>query len=325
MSLEALGISAAESRAYEWLVGRPSATAEEAAAAFGEETSTGRRLLAQLESSGLATSHRPTGTRQTRYVAAPPTVALGALLRERRDDLQRVERRLEELVATYLVATPDRPVADIVEVVTDRQAVAERFRQVQAGAQQEVLAFVVTDVAAVSGEENVEEDRALDRGVVYRVLAERPVLDRPGFLAAAEVIAARGGAVRAVATLPARLLIADRALAMVPVGDADPASAGGALLIHTGPLLDLLIELYETVWATAVPVAPAPTVEAELEPLDARILLLFAHGLTDRAVASQLGLSLRTVQRRARALMDLAGVASRFRLGVVAAQRGWVE
>lgn len=325
MSLEPLGIAPAESRAYEWLVTRPSATAEEVAAALGRDVTAGRRVLARLESSGLVSGHRAPHTRETRYVAAPPTVALGALLRERRDDLQRVQRRLEELVAAYQVAAPDRPVADIVEVVTDRQAVAERFRQVQAGAQQEVLAFVVTDVAAVSGEENVEEDRALERGVVYRVLAERPVLDRPGFLAAAEEIADHGGAVRAVPTLPARLLIADRTLAMVPVGDADPASAGGALLIHTGPLLDLLIELYETIWATAVPVAPAPTVEAELEPLDARILLLFAHGLTDRAVASQLGLSLRTVQRRARALMDLAGVTSRFRLGVVAARRGWVE
>lgn len=48
-------------------------------------------------------------------------------------------------------------------------------------------------------------------------------------------------------------------------------------------------------------------------------------GLTDRAVAIQLGLSMRTVQRRVRALMDRTGVDTRFRLGAEAVQRGWIR
>lgn len=57
--------------------------------------------------------------------------------------------------------------------------------------------------------------------------------------------------------------------------------------------------------------------------LDRRILGLLLAGLTDQAVATQLDLSLRTLQRRVRHLLDLAGVESRMQLGWYAARNGW--
>ncbi len=54
------------------------------------------------------------------------------------------------------------------------------------------------------------------------------------------------------------------------------------------------------------------------------ILSLLALGLSDRRIAAQLGLSLRTVERRIRALMDLADAQSRFQLGCHAAREGWL-
>ncbi len=56
---------------------------------------------------------------------------------------------------------------------------------------------------------------------------------------------------------------------------------------------------------------------------DRRILALMLAGLTDQAVASQLDLSLRSVQRRLRHLQDLAGVHSRMQLGWYAARHDW--
>jgi DNA-binding NarL/FixJ family response regulator len=47
-------------------------------------------------------------------------------------------------------------------------------------------------------------------------------------------------------------------------------------------------------------------------------------GLTDHAVANQLGLSMRSVQRRIRALMDLVAAETRLQLGFHAARRGWL-
>jgi hypothetical protein len=46
--------------------------------------------------------------------------------------------------------------------------------------------------------------------------------------------------------------------------------------------------------------------------------------LTDHAVANQLGLSMRSVQRRIRALMDLVAAETRLQLGFHAARRGWL-
>ena len=55
----------------------------------------------------------------------------------------------------------------------------------------------------------------------------------------------------------------------------------------------------------------------------AAILALLLAGMTDQALAGQLGLSLRTVQRRIRVLMDKAGVDTRIQLGWHAGREGW--
>ncbi|MFF8828103.1 helix-turn-helix domain-containing protein [Streptomyces sp. NPDC015131] len=57
---------------------------------------------------------------------------------------------------------------------------------------------------------------------------------------------------------------------------------------------------------------------------DLEILALLLAGLTDASVAKQLGLGLRTVQRRVRGLMEAAGVTTRLQLGWAAYRLGWV-
>ncbi|WP_033443075.1 helix-turn-helix domain-containing protein [Saccharothrix sp. NRRL B-16314] len=66
--------------------------------------------------------------------------------------------------------------------------------------------------------------------------------------------------------------------------------------------------------------------EAGLEPTDAtrRLLLLMRTGAIDEAIARELGVSPRTVHRRITRLQDLLGVRSRFQLGVIVCERGWV-
>jgi DNA-binding NarL/FixJ family response regulator len=60
---------------------------------------------------------------------------------------------------------------------------------------------------------------------------------------------------------------------------------------------------------SARPAGPA------LPALDRQVLGLLLAGLTDRSIASQLGLSMRTVQRRVQGRMELAGVRTRLQLG----------
>ncbi|MFF2364287.1 hypothetical protein ACFVU0_16465 [Streptomyces sp. NPDC058122] len=114
-----------------------------------------------------------------------------------------------------------------------------------------------------------------------------------------------------------------------------PAGEPGAVLLHRSGLLDAMDTLFETVWRTAHPLAltadeeeAGPTVEQEAEgptALDQRILALLLAGATDLTAATQLGLSPRTMHRRLRRLMDMAGVRTRMQLGGHAVRHGWVE
>ena len=60
-----------------------------------------------------------------------------------------------------------------------------------------------------------------------------------------------------------------------------------------------------------------------MDETDRQLLTLLLAGLTDQAVASQLGMSLRSVQRRISTLMAKVGAATRIQLGWHAARNGW--
>ena len=68
------------------------------------------------------------------------------------------------------------------------------------------------------------------------------------------------------------------------------------------------------------------TVAVGKEPTAAtqRLLRLMCTGATDRAIARELDVSLRTLNRRIARLQSLLGVQSRFQLGVLAAELEWL-
>jgi sugar-specific transcriptional regulator TrmB/DNA-binding CsgD family transcriptional regulator len=281
--------------------------------------------LVALESLGLA-ARSSSGT--DRYVASPPSVALAALAVQREEELRRAQREIESLAEVYRGTDTERSVSDVVDVVRGAKAVGQRFAQLQMSAREEVLGFVKAEIAVVPPEENKEEDAAVNRGVRYRVLIERSAFDRPGFFAAASDSLKAGEEVRVVQELPMRLLIVDRRIALVPLLSGSGGSIG-ALIVHSSGMLDALLALFDRVWRDGLPLVLGADGMVEgpsdgLPELDARILGLLLAGLTDQAVANQLNLSMRTVQRRVRALMDLVSADTRLQLGFHAAQKGWI-
>jgi DNA-binding CsgD family transcriptional regulator len=163
---------------------------------------------------------------------------------------------------------------------------------------------------------------------------ERAVLAEPMVLDEVVDSLRNGVELRIVDALPLKLLLADNDLGLVPllVDPVGSPTEPGAVLLQRSGLLAALSALFESVWRQAYPltlanldgVAPTGADETEsLTGLDRKILGLLLAGLTDQAVASQLELSLRTVQRRLRHLQDVAGVKTRMQLGWYAAQHGW--
>ncbi|GGX25156.1 hypothetical protein [Streptomyces chryseus] len=131
-----------------------------------------------------------------------------------------------------------------------------------------------------------------------------------------------------------KLVLADADLGLVPLA-VTPAGEPGAVLLHRSGLLDALDALFETVGRAAHPLelpgtaeGAEPTVELDAQgptDLDRSILALLLAGVTDLTTTTQLGLSPRTLHRRLRRLMDIAGVRTRMQLGGHAVRHGWVE
>ncbi|WP_309126901.1 helix-turn-helix domain-containing protein [Microbacterium sp.] len=279
-------------------------------------------ILDALERRGLAARR---AAEPDLLVASPPTLAFRPLLAERERRLAQAHGLLGELSDLYREGAALRHAPDVVDVVRGADAVRQRIGQLQAAATERVDVFVLSDVALMDSAANSEEDRALARGVEYRVVVETEVLERPGFLDAAREAYAHGEEVRVLPSLPTRLFIVDRELALLPTYSRSEGNVTGALLVHPSGLRDLLTAMFEQYWRISTALVDAAMENREAEQgVDRALLKLLMLGMTDSAAASQLGISVRTVQRRVAELMDHAGVSTRLQLGAAAVRLGWV-
>ncbi|WP_329494224.1 helix-turn-helix domain-containing protein [Kitasatospora herbaricolor] len=359
--LAVVGLTDLTERLYTDLVTHGPATAVELSRRAGTPPDETRAALGTLAAQGLIAARREDSTRPAtdtttethpvtdadtaevasptvpgppalRYSAAPPAVALEALLAGQRHALRQAELSAAALAEAYRAATSDEAHRDLVEVVVGPAAIGHRVEQVQRGAKSELLALVTGQYDVVPADATGAETEAVERGVAYRVVIGRHSLGAPQSAEALFEALGRDQRIRVVDQVPTKLIIADGSVALVPLSTPGDAGEPAALLVRAPGLVHLMTILFEQVWAWAQPLgleAGLPVVgEAPAgEPVgtDRRILALLLAGSTDQAVANQLGLGLRTVQRRIKAIMELAHAETRVQLGWQAHRRGWVE
>ncbi|MFF3419249.1 TrmB family transcriptional regulator [Streptomyces sp. NPDC002698] len=209
--LAALGLGPAEEEIYRLLVARGRAAVHELAADGGRPESEVREVLTDLAGRGLVVRLASEGA-VTRYLAAPPAVALGGELRRRRDELSAAEHAVLTLAEQHRTGAE----GGAVEVISDIDAVRHRFRQLQESARQQVRAMMVPEQTVVSRSDNVAEGAGVRRGVLYRTILHREALTEPGALAQALGALEAGQQVRVADAVPVKLMIADHELAMLP-------------------------------------------------------------------------------------------------------------
>jgi sugar-specific transcriptional regulator TrmB len=326
--LDALGLSPEDEAVYGVLARRAEANSAELGEALHLPVPVVEAALSQLMACGLVKS-----TSDGAFAAAPPAVALGALISERQAALRSAELALVTLAEEHRKATAGRTISELIEVVTGVEAIQHRFAQVQHAARTEVRSFTTAPFVAVPPAANPVESQLVAQGVRYRVVVDRAVLAEPGAVAETIESLRSGVEVRVVESLPIKLILADIELGLVPLAVA-PDGEPGAVLLHRTGLLTAMDALFELVWRHAHPIgvstlgeltddaATGADADAPTE-LDCKILALLLAGLTDQVVANQLDISLRTLQRRLRHLMDLAGVKTRMELGWYAGRHNW--
>lgn len=319
--LDGIGLNAEHTSVYRLILAVPSASPADVARDAGVSEARVHEVIDHLESLGLLARQ---ASAPDRLVASPPALALGPLVAEHERRVAQAQATIVELSELYREGAALRETPDVVDMVLGGDAVRQRLGQLQASALNRVRAFVLSDVALVTATENVEEDRALARGVRYQVIVEQRVLERPGFIENARQDAMSGEEIRVLPSLPTRLFIIDEDVALLPMRTMGDSRAAGALLLHPSGLLDLVSAIFDEYWASATGFLSDSEMPSDHDAVDRDLLKLLLLGLTDAAVGTQLGISLRTVQRRIAELMQTAGVITRMQLGAEAVRRGWV-
>lgn len=129
--------------------------------------------------------------------------------------------------------------------------------------------------------------------------------------------AVAGETVRMRKDMPTKMILVDDATALVA---ATPTGLP-ALLITSPNLLRLLADWFDLMWQESV------SVEGEDIPLtraQRRVVLQLSTGKTDEQIATESGISVRTVRRHIAVAMRALGAETRFAAGVAAARRGWL-
>ncbi|NYV74096.1 helix-turn-helix domain-containing protein [Streptomyces sp. UH6] len=320
--LQALGLSADESRVYHLLAGSGRSRIDRVGQSLGMSGGQLDGILVGLADKGLVTV---TDDLPPQLIPAPPDIAGETLLLSRMQELQSAKAVLRQLTKAYRKASGAESLEDIAEVVPEG-TLAQRYEQMQRRACQEVLRFD-TAPYLVDEDLNTAELAQLTSGVHYRAVYDRAAMASAGAQGEMRQYAEAGEQARVLGRLPVKLLIVDRSIALVALRTDGAGPPGAVVQIHEGALLDALTALFELVWASALPLGhgtPAMSGKGELSATEIQLLLLLLSGLTDDAIARQLNVGKRTVNRRIRDLMDLAGASSRLQLGWQASERGWV-
>lgn len=276
-----------------------------------------RRLLPSLEELGLV-SRLP--GRPLRLTATPPGVALDALAARRQDEVASSRAAASVLMAEEAIHTAERP-EELLEVVTGGDVIAQRFYQLHEAAQHEVLGLVKPPFAIDMSQPNVAQESAMRRGVTVRCIYTPSAFDQPIVLDNVRRVTAKGEVAR-IAEVPTKLTVIDAKLALLPLTSHE-VTVESALIVHSSALLDALISLFEVLWRTAAPLDLSTTTPGATHPddLEQDMVSLLASGMQDEAVARQLGVSARTLQRRLQTLFDQLDSRTRFQAGFRAAAR----
>lgn len=318
-----LGISEPEEHAYRWLLAHVGATVQQLSRALSLPVRRAQQVLDAIEACGLVT-HSP--ERPRRYLPSPPDMAIDALILHQQGELQRARVEAQDL-QTQFDADPGRSKSrEIVELITSREAERQAFEQMQRTARSEVLFFVRPPmrIQRLDVDQDYKTQYGMRaKGISYRCLLDNDYLDLPGAAARVQSDLRRGIEIRVVPKLPSKLVLADRRIALMPLNPND-----SSVLVRGSALLDTLYALFENLWNGAAPISLTRSDRSVTDVQGSKpenemdeFVALLAMGINDKTIAGELGLSMRTLNRRIADVMKTFGARSRFQAGWLAASQ----
>jgi DNA-binding CsgD family transcriptional regulator/sugar-specific transcriptional regulator TrmB len=326
--LTTLGLDATAENVYRAMLAIPQGTVADlmrAAALSEDEVRGAMDVLSELAL--VRPSHELGG----QLHAVSPDLGMEILLARQSAELAAQQQRLEasrataaQLIAEYADLRP-ATASPGVEQLLGLDQIRDRLATLTRDVTREVAAFAPDGghtPEAIAAARPLDQ-QMLERGVRIRTLYLDSIRNHPPTVAHAEWLAERGGEVRTVPVLPIRMILVDRATAVIPVNSDD--TAAGAVVLTGDGTVTALCALFESSWAAGRPLGQAAVPDHDgLTPQERTALALLAEGHTDDAIAKRLGISPRSARRTATELIERLGARSRFQAGVKAVQHHWL-
>ncbi|NEC87719.1 helix-turn-helix transcriptional regulator [Streptomyces sp. SID12501] len=264
-------------------------------------------------------------------VAVHPEVGLAAYIHRREVEIRAQQMELASMravtsdLAAVFAAQRTRHGNAGLERLESVSSVRTRLSELSRQATSELLAFMP---GGAHSREALEASRPLDEeslaaGVTLRTIYLDSVRNDRATTEYARWLSELGGEIRTAPSLPLRMLIADRSVALLPIDPED--TKAGAVVVHAPGVLSALVSLFDMVWDRASPLGVQQTNAAEdPTPQEVTLLNLLAQGQTDDVASRKLGLSLRTTRRLMASITAKLGARSRFEAAVLATRAGWL-
>lgn len=309
--LQPLGISAEAESVYVVLAPLESATPLELADLTSSGADQIGKRLDELRELGLAAE-----VVQGLWQALPLLGVVNALRAQRLTEIETSAIAAESLHSHLLQASESQ--ADNIKIVVGREAILAARREICNSAKREICAF--DKPPYVQGRPNATTENLREEAPEWQAL-ERDIALRgvyhPGFdsdrLTELALFAARGEQSR-TAPVPMKLILVDSQVALIPsMRSYNPGHELRMSITRHPMLVEALQWLFESVWDTSVPIITAGY--SETDPRRQMLISLLMTGSTDNAIASQLGVNVRSVRRWISELMDELGVTTRLQLG----------
>jgi sugar-specific transcriptional regulator TrmB/DNA-binding CsgD family transcriptional regulator len=323
-----IGLSEDAETAYRHLLRYPDCRNEQAAAQLKWPM---KRLVAAFDELVDLGLMRPSWDDPEVWRPVSPELRLTTMLAEREAEVLERQREVQEakaavtsLLTEYAELRAERAHPEV-ETLTSLDDIRTRLAELAASARKETMAFLPggpQSAAALEAGRGVDE-AVLARGVRVRGIWLDSVFNDPATVRYITWCTEAGGQIRTAPSLPLRMNLFDRAVAMVPIDPEHPTR--GAVVLRGAGVVTALCALFEQVWRHAHPFGEEIRRGREgLTPQERELLALLKEGATDEMASRQLGVSLRTVRRMMAELMARMGARSRFQAGAKAGELGWL-
>lgn len=286
------------------------------------------RALGELEQLNLI---KPGWQGQDEAVLINPGVALQDLLEQQESALVRYEQDMTRSRALVSSMLAEHDLAQVEQSefpdqrVLGTEAVQSFADSLAESCSSEMMSFSPGGPAMQpqEDEDRAEDLRLLGRNVRIRRLYLESIANDTAALNYARWLVERGGEVRTLPSLPVRMSIYDRTVAIVAI---DPQrSEDGIMVLRGTGVLSALCAFFDYAWQPATDLGvPFNRDHEGLTAQDREVLRLLADGHTDAVLARKLGVSVRTTRRVIAELAERLGARSRFQIGVRAVEVGWL-